>query len=73
VDIERGPGQGRDTGRLEAFSDGVIAMAITLLILEIAVPHVDDFAGERALRRALGDLRPSYLAYVTSFVTIGII
>ena len=53
--------------RLEAFSDGVFAIAITLLILEIRVP-----AG-RDLGEALLDIWPSYLAYVSSFLTIGII
>jgi uncharacterized membrane protein len=57
------------TSRLEAFSDGVFAIAITLLVLEIAVPHLDE-PGE--LGQALLDLWPSYLAYATSFLTIGI-
>jgi uncharacterized membrane protein len=57
------------TTRLEAFSDGVIAIAITLLVLEIKVPHVAE--GE-SLWRALGELWPSYAAYVVSFATIGI-
>ena len=56
-----------DTGRLEAFSDGVIAIAITLLVLEIKI-EPDSFAH---LWRALADEWPSYLAYVTSFLTIG--
>src|SRR5436309_13539589 len=56
------------TNRVEAFSDGVLAMAITLLILEISVPDVkgDD------LLDALGHQWPSYVAYVVSFLTIGI-
>jgi uncharacterized membrane protein len=54
-------------GRLEAFSDGVLAIAITLLVLEI---HVDPAALEHPWR-ALADQWPSYLAYVTSFLTIG--
>jgi TMEM175 potassium channel family protein len=58
-----------ETQRIEAFSDGVFAIAITLLIIEIGVPHV---TGEESLRSALGDLWPSYGAYVLSFVTIGI-
>lgn len=56
------------TSRLEAFSDGVIAIAITLLIIEVKVPDVG--AGE--LTRALGEQWPSYAAYVVSFVVIGI-
>ena len=56
-------------GRLEAFSDGVFAIAITLLVLELGV-SAD--AGEHLLRSIL-DEWPSYLAYVTSFLTIGVI
>jgi uncharacterized membrane protein len=58
------------TSRLEAFSDGVIAVAITLLVLNIDVPHLKP--GE-TLAHALADQWPSYAAYVTSFLTIGII
>jgi uncharacterized membrane protein len=57
------------TSRLEAFSDGVFAIAITLLVLEIPVPHVE---GGR-LADALLDQWPSYAAYIVSFATIGII
>lgn len=56
--------------RAEAFSDGVIAVAITLLVLNISVPkptpHVD-------LAHELAEQWPHYAAYVVSFVTIGII
>jgi uncharacterized membrane protein len=55
------------TTRLETFSDGVFAIAATILVLELSVGHTDH------LGRALLDLWPSYLAYVTSFMTIGII
>ena len=55
------------TGRLEAFSDGVLAIAITLLVLEIKIEP----PGFEHLWRALADEWPSYLAYVTSFLTIG--
>ena len=54
-------------GRLEAFSDGVFAIAITLLVLEIRI----DPAEFDHLWRALADEWPSYLAYVTSFLTMG--
>jgi uncharacterized membrane protein len=55
------------TARMEAFSDGVFAIAITLLVLEIDVPSGsdDDLLG------ALVDQWPSYLAYLVSFSTIG--
>jgi uncharacterized membrane protein len=55
------------TSRMEAFSDGVFAIAITLLVLEIAVPVV---AGADLLR-GVEDEWPSYLAYFVSFSTIG--
>ena len=55
------------TGRVEAFSDGVFAIAITLLILTITPPTHGEL-GHELLR-----LWPSYVAYVVSFVTIGII
>jgi uncharacterized membrane protein len=57
-----------DTGRIEAFSDGVFAIAITLLILEVRLPGDEG----RSLARQLADAWPSYLAYVISFVVIGI-
>jgi uncharacterized membrane protein len=55
-------------GRLEAFSDGVFAIAITLLVLELGVsgPHA-----EEDLLAAILNEWPAYLAYVTSFLTIG--
>jgi len=58
------------TGRLEAFSDGVFAIAITLLVLEIGVPSLEETEEGAHLLDALGDLWPSYFAYVTSFLTI---
>ena len=56
------------TSRLEAFSDGVFAIAATLLVLELRVP---DASGD--LTRSLIDLWPAYAAYLVSFMTIGII
>jgi uncharacterized membrane protein len=56
-------------GRLEAFSDGVFAIAVTLLVLELAVPA----GSEDDLLEAVLDQWPSYLAYVASFATIGAI
>ncbi len=56
-----------DTTRVEAFSDAVFAIAITLLVLEIKV-EPDEFDH---LRHALLEEWPAYLAYVTSFLTVG--
>lgn len=56
------------TGRLEAFSDGVFAIAITLLVLEIDIPD----SGFDNLWAGVLSQWPSYLAYVTSFLTIGV-
>jgi TMEM175 potassium channel family protein len=56
------------TSRLEAFSDGVFAIAATLLVLELHVPP-----DEPDLVQALLGLWPAYAAYLISFVTIGII
>ncbi|MBD2441564.1 TMEM175 family protein [Nostoc sp. FACHB-110] len=52
-------------GRLEAFSDGVIAIIITIMVLELKVPHGGDIA-------ALRPLLPIFLSYVLSFVNVGI-
>jgi uncharacterized membrane protein len=68
-----------DKGRLEAFSDGVIAVAITLLVLNITVPDpaltqfVNGHRVHESLGHALGQKWPEYAAYVISFLTIGII
>jgi len=56
-------------GRLEAFSDGVFAIAITLLVLELGV---GEGAGDHLLKSLLHEW-PAYLAYFTSFLTIGVI
>jgi uncharacterized membrane protein len=58
-----------ETGRVEAFSDGVFAIAITLLVLEIHVPEIE---GGQSLWSALGDGWPSYFAYVVGFLIIGV-
>lgn len=58
-----------ETARIEAFSDGVFAVAITLLIFQIHVPPHEPPGG---LRAALVDLWPSYLAFLASFMTIGV-
>ena len=63
----RTPGDSFGKGRIEAFSDGVFAIAITLLVLDLKSPKVE---GNRALLSALGAAWPVYLAYATSFTTV---
>ena len=69
--VLRSLGGENPTQRMEAFSDGVFAIAITLLILEI---HTPDVGGARnsGLRSALLHLWPSYATYIFSFITVGI-
>ena len=52
-------------GRLEAFSDGVVAIIITIMVLELKVPHGEDL-------ESLRPLAPVFLAYVLSFLYVGI-
>src|SRR4051812_17042027 len=58
-------GANMTTGRLEAFSDGVIAILITIMVLELKVPHGSELAD-------LAPLFPTVLSYVLSFVFLGI-
>jgi uncharacterized membrane protein len=62
-------GLGMSVGRLEAFSDGVLAIVITLLILEIKVPT----GAEGTLGSALARQWPQYVAFLLSFLIVGII
>lgn len=52
-------------GRMEAFSDGVLAIIITIMVLEMKVPHGTDLA-------ALKPLLPVFISYVLSFINVGI-
>src|SRR5438270_1846847 len=66
----------KETNRLEAFSDGVFAVAITLLVLNIKIPGLDSLNNplpDKTLWRMLRDEWPSLVAYITSFATIGIV
>ncbi|MGB7437804.1 MAG: TMEM175 family protein [Candidatus Acidiferrum sp.] len=61
----------KETGRLEAFSDGVFAIAITLLVLELKVPNLPTASASPAqLGAALLQQWPSYVGLVTSFFTV---
>ena len=56
---------GMEKNRLEAFSDGVLAIIITIMVLELKVPHTSDLV-------ALEGLLPVFLTYVLSFIYVGI-
>src|SRR4051812_14926451 len=60
----------KETGRIEAFSDGVFAIAVTLLVLDLKMPP--DLSSSAAVIRGLMDEAPVYLAYVISFATVGV-
>lgn len=60
-----------ETTRTEAFSDGVLAIAITLLVLDLRVPARDTL--NSSLASALAHQWPAYFAYITSFLVVGII
>ena len=66
----------KETGRLEAFSDGVFAVAITLLVLTIKIPGIDvpasHLPNDAQLWQILLNEWPMLAAYVTSFATIGV-
>lgn len=60
----------KETARIEAFSDGVIAIAITLLVLNIKVPQTSDLSEGMGLLAALLRQWPAYFAFATIFLTI---
>ncbi len=63
---------GLSKGRIEAFSDGVFAIVITLLVFNIKVPELPRGAPAAELRHALLELWPKFLSYVISVVVVGI-
>lgn len=60
----------KETGRIEAFSDGVFAIAVTLLVLDLKVPQIAAPPTSRALAGALGAGWPGYVAFTISFITV---
>lgn len=63
---------GRSVERLAAISDGVFAVALTLLVLDLRVPATEAIHSERDLWRALLGLSPQLVMYGMSFITLGI-
>ena len=63
---------GRSLDRLAALSDGIFAVAMTLLVLDLRVPAREAHGSETALWHALTGLGPQFLTYFMSFLTLGI-
>lgn len=59
-----------DTVRTEALSDGVFAIATTLLVLNLEIPNIPQDEAARRLPQAIADLAPSMLSYVLSFLVV---
>src|SRR5712692_6409261 len=68
----QGTGSVLSTNRIEAFSDGVFAVAITLLVLNLQIPQLAASVVSRELVPKLIELWPKLLIYVLSFVIVGI-
>ncbi len=64
--------QGRKLERLAALSDGIFAVAMTLLVLDLHIPSAAQVHSERELFAALGALAPQWIGYLMSFLTLGI-
>lgn len=64
--------QGRNTERLAALSDGIFAVAMTLLVLDLHLPAAEHIHGERELFAALCAMGPQWITYGMSFLTLGI-
>ena len=64
--------QGRNLDRLAALSDGIFAVAMTLLVLDLHIPTAGQVRSEGELLFALGALGPQWVAYGMSFLTLGI-
>ncbi|GIW07095.1 MAG: hypothetical protein KatS3mg060_1900 [Dehalococcoidia bacterium] len=71
IAVDRATGRGPDTGRLLAFSDGVFAIAITLLALNINIPSLSDNAGTATQIQSILGLREPVMVYVQSFIIVG--
>ncbi|HRY97890.1 MAG TPA: TMEM175 family protein [Bacteroidales bacterium] len=59
--------------RVEAFSDGIFAIIITLLVLEIKVPHISEHHSAQNLSYALSGLLPKFIGWLISFFTVAVI
>jgi uncharacterized membrane protein len=60
------------TNRLEALSDGVFAIVMTILVLEISIPLITEASANTELMRELAEMWPKFFAYVLSFLVLGV-
>src|SRR5579871_4162587 len=67
---DRSPRDEKETSRVEAFSDGVFGIAMTLLVLDIKVPHASDVVHGVTLAGLLVRQWPTFATYVLSFITV---
>jgi uncharacterized membrane protein len=70
VHVVGGGGSNKDAERLNAFTDGIFVVSMTLLVLDIRLPDLPAENGNRELIRALSELWPKYFGYVVSFLVI---
>lgn len=63
---------GQRIGRIEALSDGVIAIAMTILVFDLKLPTTEAFASDGALWKAMHGLLPKFVAFALAFMTLGI-
>ena len=65
--------QGRNLDRLSALSDGIFAVAMTLLVLDIHLPTAQSIHAQSQLLHGLAALAPQWVVYLMSFLTLGIL
>lgn len=65
--------EGLSKSRIEALSDGIFAIVLTLLVLEIKVPHLEHTTNTHELLEAFGEMLPKFLSWVISFLTLAVI
>jgi uncharacterized membrane protein len=69
IQVEKQSQGEKETGRIEAFSDGVFAVALTLLVVDLRPPHLDHIGGAE-FWHAMAAQWPAYFAFVTSFCSV---
>ncbi len=71
MELQEAESRAPSTSRIEAFSDGVFAIVVTLLVLELRVPHLES-ATPQTLLAAFGPLLPKFASFIFSFIIVAI-